>query len=62
MRCCKLFLYLMITFIATIVKVICYVDTNSFSLREIYETFDDMLDKVRYDVYERDPTLEFYAR
>ncbi|KAH9293455.1 hypothetical protein KI387_041340, partial [Taxus chinensis] len=48
------------SFISPVVGVIRYVDTDSPSLGEIYETFDSMLGQMKQAIHSRDPTLGFY--
>ncbi|KAH9289309.1 hypothetical protein KI387_033426, partial [Taxus chinensis] len=48
------------SFISLVVGVIRYVDTDSPSLGEIYETFDNMLGQMKQAIHSRDPTLGFY--
>ena len=41
-------------------QVIRYADTDSPSLGEIYETFDNMLGQIKQAIKDKEPTLEFY--
>jgi hypothetical protein len=50
------------SFISPIVDVIRYVDTDSPSLGEVYETFDNMLGKIKQIILAKDPTLGSYEQ
>ena len=51
----------LVSILRPIVEVICYGDTDSPSLGEIYETFDSMLGQVKEAIREKEPSLEFYT-
>jgi hypothetical protein len=50
----------LVSFLHPIVEVIHYIDIDSPSLGEIYETFDSMLGQVKATICEKEPSLEFY--
>lgn len=49
-----------VSFVATVMEVIRYVDTNSPSLREIYETIDSIIGRMEAIIQEKDSTLDLY--
>ena len=50
----------LVSILRPIVEVIRCTYTDSPSLGEIYETFDNMLGQVKEAIHEKDPSLEFY--
>ena len=49
-----------VSFTSPIVELIRYADSNSPCLGEIYECIDTMVDKVKYIIRQRNPSLDFF--